>query len=148
MKIAIGCDHGAFEYKEEIRNMLESEGHIVTDCGCYSSEAVDYPDIAVKTANMVVSGEADTGIVMCGTGIGISMAANKVKGIRCGLCTDTTMARLTREHNDANMLAMGARIIGIELAKDIVHAYLSTPFSNGERHVKRIEKLMAEEKAD
>ena len=145
MKIAVGCDHGAYEYKETIRSMLENEGHQVLDCGCFNADAVDYPDIAVKTAGLVVSGEADTGIVMCGTGIGISMAANKVKGIRCGLCTDTTMARLTREHNDANMLAMGARIIGIELAKDIVHTFLQTEFSNGERHIKRIEKLMAEE---
>lgn len=145
MKIAIGCDHGAYEYKETIRKMLEEEGYMVTDCGCYSEASVDYPDIAQKTASLVQTGEADTGIVLCGTGIGISIACNKLKGIRCALCTDTTMARLTREHNNANMLAMGARIIGIELAKDIVHTYLETPFSNDERHIRRIEKLMAEE---
>lgn len=145
MKIAIGCDHGAYEYKETIRKMLEDEGYSVTDCGCYSEASVDYPDIAQKTASLVQTGEADTGIVLCGTGIGISIACNKLKGIRCALCTDTTMAHLTREHNNANMLAMGARIIGIELAKDIVHTYLETPFSNDERHIRRIDKLMAEE---
>lgn len=145
MKIAIGCDHGAFEYKETIRKMLEAEGYEVTNCGCYGPDSVDYPDIAVETAKKVAAKTVDAGILMCGTGIGISIAANKVHGIRCALCTDTTMARLTREHNDANMLAMGARIIGIELAKDIVHTFLATSFSNDDRHVKRIEKLMAEE---
>lgn len=146
MKIAIGCDHGAFDYKETIKTMLIDEGYEVEDCGAYSDAAVDYPDIALKTAQLVAENKADKGIVMCGTGIGISIAANKVEGIRCALCTDTTMARLTREHNDANMLAMGQRIIGIELCKDIVHTFLTTDFSEGERHINRIHKITAIEK--
>lgn len=141
MKIAIGNDHGAVEYKDIIKAMLMEEGHEVIDCGTNSTDSCDYPDYAKAVADKVVSGEVEKGIVICGTGIGISIAANKVKGIRCGLCTNTTMARLTREHNDANVLSMGQRIIGIETAKDIVHTFLSTPFSNGERHKRRIEKI-------
>ena len=141
MKIAIGNDHGAVEYKDIIKAMLTEEGHKVIDCGTNSTDSCDYPDYAKAVADKVVSGEVEKGIVICGTGIGISIAANKVKGIRCGLCTNTTMARLTREHNDANVLSMGQRIIGIETAKDIVHTFLSTPFSNGERHKRRIEKI-------
>ena len=141
MKIAIGCDHGAFEYKEIIKEMLTEEGHDVLDCGTHSQESCDYPVYGKAVAEAVAQKQADKGIVICGTGIGISIAANKVKGIRCSLCTDVTMARLTREHNDSNVLAMGARIIGIEVAKDIVHTYLETPFSNGPRHVKRLEMI-------
>lgn len=141
MKIAIGNDHGAVEYKDIIKAMLTEEGHEVIDCGTNSTDSCDYPDYAKAVADKVVSGEVEKGIVICGTGIGISIAANKVKGIRCGLCTNTTMARLTREHNDANVLSMGQRIIGIETEKDIVHTFLSTPFSNGERHKRRIEKI-------
>ena len=141
MKIAIGNDHGAVEYKDIIKAMLTEEGHEVIDCGTNSTDSCDYPDYAKAVADKVVSGEVEKCIVICGTGIGISIAANKVKGIRCGLCTNTTMARLTREHNDANVLSMGQRIIGIETAKDIVHTFLSTPFSNGERHKRRIEKI-------
>ena len=141
MKIAIGNDHGAVEYKDIIKAMLTEEGHEVIDCGTNSTDSCDYPDYAKAVADKVVSGEVEKGIVICGTGIGISIAANKVKGIRCGLCTNTTMARLTREHNDANVLSMGQRIIGIETAKDIVHTFLSTPFSNGERHKRRIAKI-------
>lgn len=141
MKIAIGNDHGAVEYKDIIKAMLTEEGHEVIDCGTNSTDSCDYPDYAKAVADKVVSGEVEKGIVICGTGIGISIAANKVKGIRCGLCTNTTMARLTREHNDANVLSMGQRIIGIETAKDIVHTFLCTPFSNGERHKRRIEKI-------
>lgn len=148
MKIAIGCDHGAFDYKETIKKMLLDEGYEVEDCGAYSDAAVDYPDIAFKTAELVAQNKADKGIVLCGTGIGISIAANKVEGIRCALCTDTTMARLTREHNNANMLAMGQRIIGIELCKDIVHTFLNTSFSEGERHINRINKISAIEKME
>lgn len=146
MKIAIGCDHGAFEYKEEIKKMLEEEGHTVMDCGTDSTESCDYPIYGKAVGQAVANNEVDKGIVICGTGIGISIAANKIKGVRCSLCTDTTMARLTREHNDSNVLAMGARIIGIEVAKDIVHTYLETPFSNGPRHVKRLEMLSEIEK--
>ncbi len=141
MKIAIACDHGAYDYKMEIKKMLEEEGHEVIDCGCDSNASVDYPDYGSACARKVAAGEVDTGIVMCGTGIGISISANKIKGIRCALCTDTTMARLTREHNDANMLAMGQRTTGIETAKDIVEVFLNTEFSNGERHKNRIRKI-------
>lgn len=146
MKIVIGCDHGAYVYKETIRDMLKEEGHEMIDVGCYSPASVDYPDIAKALCAKVLSGEADKGIILCGTGIGVSIACNKINGIRCGLCTNTTMAELTRAHNDANVLAMGARIIGIELAKDIVHTFLNTEFSESPRHIQRIEKLAAIEK--
>ena len=143
MKIAIACDHGAFEYKEMIRKMLEQEGYEVKDFGTYSDASVDYPDYALPCAQAVARGEAQRGIVLCGTGIGVSITANKVKGIRCALCSDPLSARLTREHNDSNMLAMGQRIIGSELAKEIVHVWLSAPFSEGERHKKRIAQITA-----
>lgn len=147
MKIAIAADHGGYKLKEEIKPYIESLGHTVTDFGTYSEDSVDYPDYAAPCARAVVSGEADRGIVICGTGIGISIAANKIKGVRCGLCTDPVMARLTREHNDANMLAMGARIIGGELARGIVKAFLETDFSSGKRHIDRINKITELERA-
>lgn len=147
MKIAIAADHGGYKLKEEIKPYIESLGHTVTDFGAYSEDSVDYPDYAAPCARAVVSGEMDRGIVICGTGIGISIAANKIKGVRCGLCTDPVMARLTREHNDANMLAMGARIIGGELARGIVKAFLETDFSNGQRHIDRINKITELERA-
>lgn len=143
MKIGMACDHGAYTYKEEIKKMLLDEGHEIVDCGCYDTKSVDYPDMAKACADLVANGQVEKGIVMCGTGIGISIAANKVKGIRCALCTDVTMARLTREHNDANMLSMGQRTTGIETCKDIVHAFINTPFSEGERHKARIAKIKA-----
>ena len=146
MKIAMANDHGAYSYKLEIKKMLEQEGYTVIDCGTNSEESVDYPDYAKACAEKVLSKEADLGIVLCGTGIGISIAANKIKGIRCGLCTNTTMARLTREHNDAYILALGQRKSGIETCKDIVHNFIKTPFSNGERHKQRIEKISELEK--
>ena len=129
MKIAIGNDHGAYVYKNEILDMLVKEGHEVINVGCDGPESVDYPDYARKVADLVVNQNVDCGILLCGTGIGISIAANKVKGIRCALC------------NDANILALGQRTTGIETAKDIVHTFLNTPFSNGERHIKRIQKI-------
>lgn len=147
MKIAIAADHGGYKLKEEIKPYIESLGHTVTDFGTYSEDSVDYPDYAAPCARAVVSGEMDRGIVICGTGIGISIAANKIKGVRCGLCTDPVMARLTREHNDANMLAMGARIIGGELARGIVKAFLETDFSSGKRHIDRINKITELERA-
>ena len=146
MKIAIADGHGGYKLKEEIKPYIESLGHTVTDFGTYSEDSVDYPDYAAPCARAVVSGEADRGIVICGTGIGISIAANKIKGVRCALCTDP-VARLTREHNDANMLAMGARIIGGELARGIVKAFLETDFSNGKRHIDRINKITELERA-
>ena len=141
MKIAIANDHGAVDYKNEIVKMLEKEGYEVINLGTDTYDSCDYPDYGSACAKMVASGQVDKGIVICGTGIGISIAANKIKGIRCALCTDVTMARLTREHNDANVLSMGQRTTGIETAKDIVHTFLNTPFSNGERHIQRIEKI-------
>ena len=143
MKIAVACDHGAYEYKEMIKEMLLSQGHEVVDFGTDSTASMDYPDTALPCAKAVASGECEHGIVMCGTGIGVSITANKVKGIRCALCSDPLSARLTREHNDSNMLAFGQRIIGSEMAKEIVNVWLGTPFSNGERHIQRIRKVMA-----
>lgn len=146
MKLAMASDHGAYQYRNELREMLENEGHEVIDCGCDGADSVDYPDYAKACAEKVANGEVDFGIVLCGTGIGISIAANKVKGIRCALCTDVTMARLTREHNDANMLSMGQRTTGIETCKDIVHTFLNTKFSEGPRHKQRIQKIHELEK--
>ena len=140
MKIAIASDHGGYDYKQELIPYIESLGHQVLDLGCHGPASADYPDYGIPCAQAVARGEADRGVVICGTGIGISISANKVPGIRCALCTDPVMARLTREHNDANMLAMGGRIIGIELAKGIVQAFLSTEFSGG-RHKTRIDKI-------
>lgn len=147
MKIGLSSDHGAFEYKEILKKLLQEEGHEVTDFGCCSVEAVDYTDTAAAVARSVASGENEKGIVMCGTGIGASISANKIKGIRCALCSEPTSARLTREHNDSNVLAMGQRMIGVEMMKDIVHAWLYTDFSNGERHKRRIDKIAELEKS-
>lgn len=143
MKIAIANDHAATALKKEIVKHLENKGYEVINFGTDDDNSCDYPDFARKAANSVVSGQTDKGIVLCGTGIGISIAANKVKGVRCALCKDVTDARLTREHNDANMLALGARTTGTETAKDIVDTFLNTDFSNGENHVRRIAKLEA-----
>ncbi|WP_019893513.1 ribose 5-phosphate isomerase B [Allobaculum stercoricanis] len=140
-RIVIGNDHAAVAMKNEIKSMLESKGYEVINVGTDTNDSVDYPEFGQKAAMAVVNHEADFGIVICGTGIGISIAANKVPGIRCGLCKDVTDARLTREHNDANMLAMGARTTGLETAKDIVETFLNTPFSQGVNHIRRIEKL-------
>ena len=146
MKIAIGCDHGALDYKNTIRDMLKQQGHEVIDCGTHTEDSCDYPIYGKAVADAVAQGQVEKGIVICGTGIGISIAANKVNGVRCSLCHDVTTARLTREHNDSNVLAMGARVIGIEVAKDIVRTYLETPFSNGDRHIKRLEMISEIEK--
>ena len=146
MKIALACDHGAYDYKEMVKEMLTKQGHEVQDFGCHSDASVDYPDYAGPCAKSVASGENERGIVICGTGIGVSITANKVDGIRCALCSDPLSARLTREHNDSNMLAMGARIIGSELMKEIVNVWLTTDFSCDERHQRRIDKVMALEK--
>ncbi|MGN0393850.1 MAG: ribose 5-phosphate isomerase B [Coprococcus sp.] len=136
--IALGCDHGGYELMQEIIKHLDERGLEYKNYGCYSSESVDYPIYAQAAANAVASGECDKGILVCGTGIGISIAANKVHGIRAALCHDCFSAQATREHNDANMLAMGARVIGAGLALKIVDTFLDTPFSNDERHIRRI----------
>ncbi len=142
MKIALACDHGGFDYKEKLKSVLLSEGYEVKDFGCYSADSVDYPDMAYPCAKAVSSQEADRGIVICGTGIGVSIVANKVEGIRCALCSDLFSAQATREHNDSNMLAMGGRVISEEMMLKIAKVWLETPFSNDERHLRRIAKVM------
>lgn len=141
MKIGIGNDHTGVALKQEIIKHLEAAGHTCVDFGAYDETPVDYPDIAVKVAGSVKEGSVDTGIVICGTGIGISIACNKVAGIRCALCGDVFSAEATRAHNNANMLALGARVIGPGLALKIVDTFLQTPFSGEVRHQKRIDKL-------
>lgn len=146
MKVALACDHGGVEYKEIIKDMLTKEGHIVEDFGTFAGVPADYPDMAEKAAKSVSEGNNERGIVICGTGIGVSMTANKVDGIRCSLCSDPVSAKLTREHNNANVLAMGQRVLGVEVMKEIVNVWVNTPFSNEERHQRRIDKIMAIEK--
>ncbi|MBR1445204.1 MAG: ribose 5-phosphate isomerase B [Firmicutes bacterium] len=144
MKIAIGCDHAGLELKEKVVKHLHERNYEVIDMGTNTPDSVDYPVYGKKVAHAVTQGSADFGIVICGTGIGISIAANKVKGIRAALCHDVFSAKATREHNNANILAMGARVIGIGPALEIVDAFLTTPFSEGERHIKRINMLEEE----
>ena len=137
MKIAIGCDHGGYLLKQDILIWLEENDYEFEDFGCYNTESVDYPVYADKVARAVASGECEKGIVICTTGIGVSMAANKVKGIRCALCGDSYSAEMTRRHNDANVLAMGAGIIGPNMAKKITEVFLTTAFEGG-RHARRV----------
>jgi len=137
VKIAIGCDHAGYQYKEIVKKHLEEKGFQVIDKGAYSDERVDYPVYGEAVGNAVASGEADKGIVICGTGIGISIAANKVKGVRAALCTNEYMARMARKHNDANILAFGARVLGIDVVLGIVDEFFSTDFEGG-RHEKRV----------
>jgi ribose 5-phosphate isomerase B len=146
MKIAIACDHGALDMKNMLVSYLQGQGHAVTDFGTHTNASCDYPEFAAAAAQAVASGECQRGIVLCTTGIGMSIAANKVKGIRCALLSDVVSARLTREHNDTNMMAMGAGIVGNLLAQQIVDTWLGTDFSGGERHQRRIDKMMALEK--
>ncbi|HAB94775.1 MAG TPA: ribose 5-phosphate isomerase B [Lachnospiraceae bacterium] len=141
MKISFGSDHGGYDLKKTLIRHLEEKGIECVDCGCFGKESCDYPEFGRAAAKAVASGECDRGIVVCTTGIGISITANKVKGIRCALCTDVTMARLTRLHNDANMLALGAGIVGENAAIDIVDAFLETEFSGGERHLRRVRAI-------
>lgn len=137
MKIAIGSDHAAFSMKEEIRAYLEEQGHEVTDCGTYSPERCDYPVFGERVALAVQAGEAERGVLICGTGVGISLAANKVKGIRAAVCSEPFTARLSRQHNDAQIIAFGARVVGIGMAKMIVDAFLEAEFEGG-RHADRV----------
>ena len=146
MKIAIGCDHGALELKNALITRLENQGYTVQDFGTYTKDSCDYPDFAAAAANAVATGICEKGIVLCTTGIGVSIAANKIKGIRCALLSDTVSARMTREHNDTNMMALGAGIIPQQTAFDIVDIWLNTPFSGEQRHQRRIDKVMALEK--
>lgn len=139
--IALGSDHGGYGLKQEIIRYLEEKGIEYKDYGCYDERPCDYPVYGKKAAQAVASGECEKGILICGTGIGISIAANKVKGIRAALCHDVFSAKATREHNDANMLAMGARVVGPGLALMIVDTFLNTEFSHAERHQSRIDQL-------
>jgi len=145
MKVAVASDHGGVNLKNEILNLLDELGFEYEDFGCECGVSVDYPDYALPVAEKVAKGEFDRGILICGTGIGMSIAANKVKGIRCALCHDVFSAKATREHNDTNVLAMGERVIGPGLAKEIARTWLTTEFTGG-RHVKRIEKITEYEK--
>lgn len=141
MKISLACDHGGYELKENVKKWLEERGLEVVDFGCHSTESCDYPDFAEAAARAVGSGECEKGIVVCTTGIGVSICANKVKGVRCALCADTLSAEMTRRHNNANMLALGAGILGKNLAQRIVEVWLDTEFEGG-RHQRRVDKMM------
>ncbi len=142
MTIAIGSDHAGFPLKQVVKSWLEEHGYEVDDLGTYDTKSVDYPDYAAAVAHAVAEGKADRGILICGTGIGMSMSANKVPGIRAALCTDVYTARMSRRHNDANVLCMGARVIGPGVAESIVEAWLSEEFEGG-RHARRVGKINA-----
>ncbi|MBQ8147545.1 MAG: ribose 5-phosphate isomerase B [Lachnospiraceae bacterium] len=139
--IALGSDHGGYALKQEVMKHLTERGIEYKDYGCYSEASCDYPEYGKAVAEAVASKECELGILICGTGIGISIAANKVKGVRAALCSDCFSAQATREHNDANILAMGARVVGPGLALKIVDTFLDTPFSNDERHIRRISMI-------
>ena len=143
MKIAIACDHGALDLKNTLSAHLKELGHDVTDFGTHTLDSCDYPDFAAPAAKAVAAGECDKGIVLCTTGIGVSITCNKVNGIRCALLSDVMSARMTREHNDTNMMAMGAGVVGTMLALEIADTWLGTEFSHNERHQRRIDKVMA-----
>ena len=139
--LALGCDHGGYLLKEQVKAYLLSKGHEIVDCGTDSLESCNYPIFARKAAELVANKECELGIVICTSGEGVMMTANKVKGVRCALCSDTLSAKMTRLHNDANMLAMGAGMIGENLAYDIVETFIGTEFSGEERHQRRIDLI-------
>lgn len=139
--IALGCDHGGYDLKQEVIRYLEENNIAYKDFGCMDKSSCDYPEFGRAAAMAVASGECEKGIVICTTGIGISISANKIPGVRCALCADTLSAKMTRLHNNANMLAMGAGIVGTNLALSIVETFLGTDFSNDERHIRRINKI-------
>lgn len=139
--IAIGCDHGGFDLKVQVMEHLKERGIECKDFGCFDKSSCDYPEFGRAAAQAVANGECEKGIVICTTGIGISIAANKVKGVRCALCTDPYLAKMTRLHNDANVLALGGGFVGKNLALEIVDTFLDTEFSQGENHIRRIGKL-------
>ena len=142
MKIALGCDHGGYDLKQHVIKVLEGLGHEIEDFGCHSKESCDYPDFGAAAARAVAEGSCDRGIVICTTGIGISITANKVKGVLCAHCADCLQAEMTRRHNDANMMAIGAGFTGPNMAERMVEVFLSTEFEGG-RHARRVEKMMA-----
>ena len=145
MKIAIACDHGGYELKTKLIPHLKEQGHEIKDLGCDSTDSVDYPSYGKAVGHEVADGKADRGIVICTTGIGISIAANRVKGVRAAVCTNGLMAKMTRLHNDANVLALGANIVGYGLAEEICDIFLKTEFSGGERHVRRVKAIDEDE---
>ena len=142
MIIALGCDHGGYALKEHLKTYLEAQGHTLEDFGCFSTESCDYPDFGAAAARAVASGKCERGIVICTTGIGISIAANKIKGIRCAHCQDAFEAELTRRHNNPNMLAIGAGFTGEKLAERMADVFLTTEFDGG-RHARRVDKISA-----
>ncbi len=146
MKIAVACDHGALDLKNKVKAHLEAQGHEVEDFGTHTLASCDYPDYAAPAAKAVAAGQCDKGIVMCTTGIGVSVVANKIDGVRCALLHDLMTAKLTREHNDTNVMALGAGVVGEMLALQLVDTWLGTEFSHNERHQRRIDKVMALEK--
>ena len=146
MKISIGCDHGALSLKNKVVTHLEKLGYEVKDFGTDTADSCDYPDFAAAAARAVAAGECERGIVLCTTGIGVSITANKVKGVRCALLSDPWSAKMTRLHNDTNMMALGAGVVGENLALEIVDTWLGTEFSGEERHQRRIDKVMSLEK--
>ncbi len=141
MMIALGCDHGGFELVKDIIEFLDANGYEYKNFGTFTPDSVDYPVYAKAVAKSILSGECELGIIVCGTGIGISIAANKFPGIRAALCTNSFMARASRDHNNANILALGGRVLGTELALDIVKTFVTTPFSGDERHIRRIDQI-------
>ena len=143
MKIAIACDHGALDMKNMLVSYLQGQGHTVTDFGTHTNASCDYPEFAAAAARAVASGECEKGIVLCTTGIGVSISANKIDGVRCALLSDVWSAKMTRLHNDTNMMSLGAGVVGENLALEIVDTWLSTEFSGDERHQRRIDKVMA-----
>ena len=145
MKIAIGCDHGGLEHKNAIAEHLKLRGFEIVDFGIYEQKSVDYPDIAVKVTSAITSGECELGILVCGTGIGMSIAANKVKGIRAAACSEHFSAKYTRMHNNSNILCLGGRVIGVGTALELVDLFIDTPFE-GDRHQRRIDKIAEIEK--
>ena len=146
MKISIGCDHGALTLKNKVVSHLQAQGHEVLDFGTHTAASCDYPEFAAAAARAVANGECEKGIVLCTTGIGVSISANKIDGIRCALLSDVWSAKMTRLHNDTNMMAIGAGVVGENLALEIVDTWVGTEFSGEERHQRRIDKLLALEK--
>ena len=143
IKIAIGSDHAGYPLKQPLYELLLEEGYNIKDFGTYSLDSVDYPDIAKEVSTQIVDGNYDLGILICGTGIGVSITANKIKGIRAGACSDTFSAKMARAHNNANIIAFGSRVVGLGLAYEIAEAFLNTEFESGSRHEKRVNKINA-----
>lgn len=141
MRVAIAADHAGFELKEQLARAVAAAGHAVTDLGTHTDDPVDYPEYAAAVARAVVSGKAERGIVVCGSGAGASIAANKIRGVRCALAHDTYTAHQSVEHDDANVLALGSRVIGALLAEEVAHTFLSAQFSGEERHIRRLQKI-------